>query len=279
MSNQRDDARLWQVEIFGGLEVLRAQLTTFTFSPHAHEEFMLAVSENGYASPRFWGGVQRIGPGDVFVLSPGEVHSGGPAENSIWRYRAFYPPASLMRRAAQELTGRDRGVPHFTRAVFNDPHVVHFLRRAHIALEQPGSALARESRLLEALANLIARHAVGRLAARPIGNEHRAVKLAKDYLDSLPTENVPLKTLARQVDLSPFHLSRVFRRETGLSPHTYQILVRLRLAKTLLAEGAPISQAAVDAGFYDQAHLTRHFKRVFGVTPGRYLGMGSSAAL
>jgi transcriptional regulator GlxA family with amidase domain len=48
--------------------------------------------------------------------------------------------------------------------------------------------------------------------------------------------------------------------------------VRVRLAKTLLAQGLPIAQAAVEAGFVDQAHLTKHFKRIFGVTPGRYTG-------
>jgi AraC-like DNA-binding protein len=69
----------------------------------------------------------------------------------------------------------------------------------------------------------------------------------------------------------PFHLCRVFRKETGLSPHSYQTLVRVHLAKTLLAAGVAISQVAVDAGFYDQAHLTRYFKRIYGVTPGRYL--------
>ena len=278
MSNQCDDARLWQAEAFGGLELLRAHFVGFTFSPHAHEEFMIAVTEGGNGSPRFWGGVQRVGPGDVFVLSPGEVHSGGPAEDSIWRYRAFYPPAALMRRAAQELTGVDRGIPQFAEEVFDDPYVVTMLRQAHIALEEPSSTLERESRLLEALACLVAHRGVGKLPAHRAGLEHRAVKLAKEYLESLPSENVSLEGLAREAGFSPFHLCRVFRRETGLSPHAYQVLVRVKLAKTLLAEGVPISQVAVEAGFFDQAHLTRHFKRVFGVTPGRYLGIGLSCA-
>lgn len=279
MSNLSDDAQMWQVTAFGGLELLRARLAEFTFSPHAHEEFMIAVTERGNGSPQVWGGVQRVLPGDVFVLNPGEVHSGGPAKGSVWHYRGFYPSPALMRRAAQELTGADRGIPQFDEEVFNDPYVVTMLRRAHVAFEEPSSALEREARLLEALASLIAHHAVGKLSAQRIGSEHRAVKRAREYLETLPYENASLETLAQKAGLSPFHLCRVFRREIGLSPHAYQILVRLRFAKTLLAEGVPISQAAVDAGFFDQAHLTRHFKRVFGVTPGRYLGGGLSAAL
>jgi AraC-like DNA-binding protein len=66
-------------------------------------------------------------------------------------------------------------------------------------------------------------------------------------------------------------LGRVFKDGVGLTPHAYQDQLRVRLAKQLLAQQAPIAQAAVEAGFYDQAHLTRHFKRAVGITPGRYV--------
>lgn len=272
VSNQRDDAQLWRVDILGGLELLRARYVEFTYAPHTHEEFMIAVTEGGTALPRYRGGAHVHGPGDVLVLNPGEVHGGGPAHGAIWRYRAFYAPAALLQRAAQELSGVDRRLPQFAEDVVGDPYVAALLRQAHIALEEPSSVLERESRLLEALADLVTRHAVDKLPAHRIGPEHRAVKRAREYLETLPSEKVSLESLAREAALSPFHLCRVFHQATGLSPHAYQTLVRVRLAKTLLAEGVPISQVAVEVGFFDQAHLTRHFKRIFGVTPGQYLG-------
>jgi len=271
-SDRQDIAQLWQADAFGGLELLRASFVEFSFAPHAHEEFMIAVTEGGPAQPRFWGAVQRIEAGDLFVLNPGEVHGGGPVTGSTWRYRAFYPPASLMQRAAQELAGHDRGLPQFAERLVKDPLVTALLQRAHLALEGATSSLAYESYLLEALVGLVARHAVGSSAAHRIGHEHRAVRLAKDYLETIPGENVSLDALAHAAGIGPYHLCRVFRQETGLAPHAYQVQVRVRLAKTLLAQGLPISQAAADAGFADQAHFTRHFKRMFGVTPGRYLG-------
>lgn len=271
LSKSQDSAQLWRVDVFGGLELLRAHFVEFSFSPHTHDEFMIGMTENGFALPQFRGAVRNVGPGDVFVLNPGEVHGGGPAANSTWQYRSFYPSSALMQRVAEELTEAHRDVPQFTGGAVNSPIVATMLWRAHKTLEEPSSALVRETTLLEALASLVICHAADKITVHHTGVEHRAVKVVKDYLEALPTENVSLDTLAREANISSFRLCRVFRRETGLSPHAYQILVRVRLAKSLLMKGMPISQVAVEAGFFDQAHLTRHFKRVYGVTPGRYL--------
>lgn len=270
--DRQDNATLWQAAAFGGVELLRANFVQFSFAPHAHDEFMIVVTEGGAARPRFWGAEQPVRAGTFFVLNPGEVHGGGPVTGATWRYRSFYPPTALMQRAAQELTGTERRLPQFAETLIADPAVEALLRRAHIALEAPDSTLACESHLLGALVGLIARHAVGCRAPRRAGHEHRAVRLAREYLETLPGENVSLDTLAQAAGIGPFHLCRVFRAETGLSPHAYQVQVRVRLAKALLAQGRPISQVAAEAGFTDQAHLTRHFKRTFGVTPGRYFG-------
>jgi AraC-like DNA-binding protein len=269
--NQQADARLWRVDVLGGLELLRARYVEFSFSPHTHEEFMIAVTEGGTALPRYRGGAHIHGPGDMLVLNPGEIHGGGPARRAIWRYRAFYLPAALLQRAAQELSGINRRLPQFAEDLVSDPHVAAMLRQAHTAFEKPSSVLERESRLLEALVNLVTRHAVDKLGAPRIGPEHRAVKLVREYLEALPSENVSLERLAQEAGLSPFHLCRVFRQSIGLPPHAYQSLIRARFAKTLLAKGLPISQVAVEVEFFDQSHLTRHFKRIFGVTPGQYM--------
>ena len=275
MSTQREDARLWRVDILGGLELLRARFVDFTFPAHAHEEFMIAVTEEGFAAPWYRGDTHLHGPGDMIVLNPGEVHGGGPARGSVWEYRALYPSADLLRRAVRELSGTDGDAPRFAETVVRDPVVAAAIRRAHKRLEEPCSMLERETRLLHALGCLIARHAVDRVPSHRLGSEHRAVERARSYLEAHPAENVRLQKLACEAGLSPFYLCRVFHRQTGLSPHAFQTLARVRLAKALLAAGVPVPQAAIEAGFCDQAHLTRHFKRVYGVTPGRYAGRSS----
>jgi len=270
MFKRQDNAQLCQVDLLGGLNILRVHLIEFSYSPHTHEEFLIALTEGGAALPCYRGSTHQHIPGKVLVLNPGEVHSGGPAQGAIWQYRAFYVPADILLRISQELTDGDSSLPQFSEDVVNDTHLAALLRQAHDAIEVPGSVLECESHLLEALASLICRHAANQAPVHSIGCEHQAVKRAREYLEAVPGENITLESLAREAGLSPFRLWRVFHHETGLTPHAYQTLVRVRLAKTLLGEGIPISQAAVEAGFYDQAHLTRHFKRIYGVTPGQY---------
>jgi AraC-like DNA-binding protein len=112
-----------------------------------------------------------------------------------------------------------------------------------------------------------------------IGHERRAVKRVKDCLKNRYAENLTLEELSRIANLSPFHLIRVFRKEVGLPPHAYQTRLRLNHAKALLAQGATIGEAALNAGFFDQSHFTNHFRKVFGYPPGVHLkGLASGSS-
>ena len=137
-------------------------------------------------------------------------------------------------------------------------------------MEHSPSDLERESRLLWAMTQLVSRHAERRPLGRHRDREPRAVRRAREYLEGRYAENVSLECLSRVAGLSRFHLLRAFRDETGLPPHAYLLGVRLREAKSLLLDGVPVARAAQDAGFFDQSHFTRHFKRLVGVPPGQY---------
>jgi AraC-like DNA-binding protein len=80
-----------------------------------------------------------------------------------------------------------------------------------------------------------------------------------------------LTELAKLVGVSRFQLLRGFAREVGTTPHAYLVQRRIQFARRLLVAGRPIVEAAIDAGFADQSHLTRAFVRQFGITPGRYV--------
>jgi AraC family transcriptional regulator len=96
----------------------------------------------------------------------------------------------------------------------------------------------------------------------------RAVECIQDQLDA----DLTVFGIAQAVGMSPYYFTRLFKESTGQSPHQYVVEARVRRAKELLTTGKfTISEAAHHVGFVDQSHLTRHFKRVFGLPPKRLL--------
>jgi AraC-like DNA-binding protein len=70
--------------------------------------------------------------------------------------------------------------------------------------------------------------------------------------------------------LTRYELARQFRLTLGTSPHRYLLARRLDLARQRMGAGRPLADVAAEAGFADQAHFTRTFKAMFGMTPARY---------
>jgi AraC-like DNA-binding protein len=175
-----------------------------------------------------------------------------------------------MRRGAAEIYGRDRGVPFFPEAVVFDRDILALYLQLHVALETPASTLERESLLNTFSTRLIAEFSEQHISFDSFNRKPVSVKKACDYLMEHYAENIFLGQLAHLAGLSPFHFSRVFSEQIGMPPHAFQTQVRVARARALLLEGWSISEVAARTGFADQSHLTRHFKRLVGTTPGRY---------
>jgi AraC-like DNA-binding protein len=94
----------------------------------------------------------------------------------------------------------------------------------------------------------------------------------RELLDAHVSDGLTLAAASQVLQRPPARLVRTFRQEYGLPPHRYLTGRRVELARRHLLAGHPAARAAVLAGFYDQAHLTRHFTRLLGVTPARYAG-------
>ena len=138
------------------------------------------------------------------------------------------------------------------------------------ALCANGSLAALEELLEAFLESLLSELADGSepLLRNPF--ETSVAEQIRNHLLEDPSETVDLDTLARLSGLSRFQVVRVFKRRYGLPPHCYQLQRRLGFARKRLREGLRPAQVAIEYGFVDQSHLTRHFKRLFGVTPAQY---------
>ena len=238
---------------------------------HSHGEYQFCLSLNFPGVYGYRGASHAVPVGSLSVVHPGEVHSARDPEERLVpsSFRMMYAEPALLADAATEVAGRGAAQPFFGDPIIPDRDLAWGFLRLHVALEGAAPRLEQDARLLSMLTSLVERHA-GVRPSPPPGRERRAVRLAREYLEDNLGRGVPLEELARLTNLSPFHLTRVFREEVGLPPHAYQTQARLGLARSLLLRGWTAARVARETGFADQSHLTRRFKRLVGVTPGRY---------
>ncbi|GFE80137.1 transcriptional regulator [Steroidobacter agaridevorans] len=260
---------LWQPASLPGVTLLRGEYLQQRLARHVHEEYALGVVTRGGLGFQYRGASHLAGAGEINIVVPGEVHTGHPEIEAFWSYRTFYIAPEVMREVDVDLGTPARSLPFFAAGVLKDPKLAAGVLDLHRDID--GGAIApieMQSRLLVLLSAWIRRH--GERARRAKVSMRAAhVGRVREYLEDCWRERPALTQLAAMVELSSFQLLRAFEREYGVPPHAYLIQRQVREAKRMLERGVAIAEVAHTCGFADQSHLNRHFKRIWGVTPGR----------
>jgi AraC-like DNA-binding protein len=245
------------------LDLMHARIAE-PYAPHLHEQFAVGVCITGTEMIHYRGAAHRAGPGSVVVLDPDEPHTGGPSDPSGFVYRVMYPAAGLLAVGSGY-------VPRFEEPVIDDPVLANGLCGVHAALCRDAEPLEAESRVSWLLGELVRRHAS---RAWPGGSEVRGsgvvARLVMDRLGDQLSCPPSLAEIALETGLSRYQLVRAFRSEVGIPPYAWLAQHRVTCARALLEHGHGLAVTAAMTGFADQAHLTRWFRRVVGITPGAY---------
>lgn len=248
-----------------GVEHIAAAYTRHRFPPHLHRSYLIGLTLDGVEDIVQDGAQHRSLPGHVRTINPNVVHGGGCLDDHVWHYEAIYVPPSLLVEAGASI-GLPEQAPHLVPPVLSDPVIAAALEIVFRRLEDQTEPLAAAEALATFLIRLV-RTCVAKAPTTVNDPESAAVGRARDYLQAHALRGVKLETLAETSELSKFHLLRVFKAQTGLTPWQYQTQARIDAARALLSRGEPPSQVAAACGFVDQSHMTRIFRRVVGVTP------------
>jgi AraC family transcriptional regulator len=263
-----------------GLEAVRYRAApAFELNPPAitHHRLVLFARPPDELDLLYEGVKRHVPPpaGSISLLpagTPGLWRSSGHKDSLH-----IYLEPGLVARVAAEAFGLDPArvtVPPLDALDLPHLRATMWAVDAELTAGGAGGRLAAES-----LANVLAVHLIrhvlaprrparGRDGALPRGRLRAVVEYIEGYLDAGPT----LEQMAAVARLSPYHFARQFKRATGLPPHQYVIARRVERAKELLQGGGDFSlaQIAAHAGFADQSQFSQHFKRIVGVTPGRF---------
>ncbi|GGW65514.1 AraC family transcriptional regulator [Streptomyces lucensis JCM 4490] len=259
----RQEVTAWRPRVPGVTEVFHAHFTGYAYPMHVHDAWTLLIVDDGavrYDLERHEHGT----PHDTVSLLPPHVpHNGSPATPDGFRKRVVYLDSS---RLGEELIGAAVDGPDL-----RDPVLRRRVGQLHSALARPGDELEAESRLT-LVGERLRDHLRHRVTAPPPHRDPVLARELRELLDARVVEGVSLEEAARLLLAHPAHLVRAFSGAYGIAPHQYLTSRRVGRARRLLLDGLPPGEVAPVAGFYDQAHLTRHFKKLVGITPGRYRG-------
>ncbi|MFB7241889.1 AraC family ligand binding domain-containing protein [Streptomyces populi] len=255
------------------LEAMHAHFFDHVYPRHSHDTYSFGITDIGAQRFHCRGADHTSGAGMVMAFNPDEVHDGRTAAESGYQYRIVHIGPSVVREILADASdGRADGMPLFLRPVLTDPVLTGALADLHAALVGRSGRLAREELLTTAVLAMAERGATRAPHRRTLRGraQRQTARRARALLDEAFLEPLTAADLAEAAGCSRFAVYRAFRETYGMPPSDYQRLLRLRRARHLLIGGLSSADAAASAGFSDQAHFHRWFKRTYGITPGTF---------
>lgn len=257
-----------RAEPIEGIERIEAWFHGKAYGMHRHDTYAIGRTLAGVQSFNYRHGERNSLPGNTLVLHPDEAHDGQAGTVDGFQYRMVYIEPALF----QDVLG-GRALPFIEGGVTTDPRLA---AATTTLLQHVGHTLEplEQSDALADLAHALA--AVAGTPVRPAKGDFQAAQRARDYLHANSARVVTLDELEAATGRDRWSLSHDFRTFYGTSPYRYLTMRRLDAVRRMLLAGTSLAHAAADAGFADQSHMTRHFSKTFGLTPGRWLDIAGS---
>ena len=248
-----------------GLDRIEASFSGSFFEPHRHDTYAIGVTLSGIQTFSYRGDKHYSKPGQIIILHPDEIHDGAAATEESLLYRMLYLEPSMVRSA---MVNSNSGLPFVRQPVIED---TEFYRSLCAALGTLDCHLEdiEATGIIGEVTDGLNRHSDQQASRRQSVARTRVWK-ARDFLVENCRHNISSLELEQVSGLDRFVLARQFRSEFGTSPHRFLIMRRLELARQLMSNGTSLVETAAAVGFADQSHLSRHFKKAFGVTPGKW---------
>ncbi|MFI7027993.1 AraC family transcriptional regulator [Microbispora rosea] len=254
------------------LEAMHAHFARHVYHRHSHETYSFGLTEEGNQAFTCRGAAHTSVTGMVMAFNPDDPHDGHAADALGFTYRIVHIGPELVTGVLGDVAGRETGPPLFPHPVVRDPALAAGLKALHKALLGGAGALRRDELLTAVVSSIVRRAATQPVRAREAtsADARRIAERVRSRLQDAPLAEVTADELAAVTGSSRFAVYRAFRAVYGMAPSDYQRLLRLRTARRLIAQGRSLGEAAAEAGFADQSHLTRWFVRCYGISPGNY---------
>ncbi|ACS79545.1 AraC family transcriptional regulator [Maridesulfovibrio salexigens] len=244
------------------------------FPRHVHSSYIFILIDQGERKVSINSQTYSYCAGEMCILPPGTSHScesickNGFGPHS---YRALCVNPSYLQNLAEEISGKACSAPHFNPAIAYKGFGRTSFDELFSLLKTTGTSLEKQTALNNFLYHALEHFSTTRIIPEATGPQQEALIRVKEFIDTNFKDKITLNVLAETACLSQFHLQKLFVKKFGLSPQEHLTSCRIYEAKARIQSGETLIEAALNSGFSDQSHFSRHFKKVIGISPGRFL--------
>lgn len=203
-------------------------------------------------------------------MNPEAAHACNPIDNQAWAYLMLYVDLDWLTCLRHDLGLLDEPRwQEIATAVVTDKVLYDgYCAMAHCLLDGGRELLDKQTEVVEYLSTLM--QALSRLPAQPRTPAPDRLRELAAHMDRHCTAELSLDDLCAHSGYSPGHLIRAFKQYFGMTPHAWLINRRIQYSQRQLKAGVALADVALNAGFADQAHFQRTFKRLVAATPRQY---------
>lgn len=262
----------WRDPALPFVESRRACHSRACYKPHSHPTFSIGAVDAG--TSLFTGagdGPVALRAGTLVFVPAARVHACNPATDTAWSYQMLHLDAAWLQAVRHEYVpaSAESGDREPVRIV-TEPTLYARFCQLNTMLFSEAEPRDKETALIEFIGDCDTARGLQIEAPNIPSCLAEQLLPALNCLRNAPAASTALDTLARQAGMSRYQLIRAFRAATGMTPHAWQLNLRVNLAREHIRAGDGIADVAHRLGFADQAHFQRVFKAYAGVTPGRF---------
>lgn len=240
------------------------------YARHSHETFSIGAVIGGRSVYVNRHAHEWIGAGAVVMMNPDDVHACNPVADERWSYLMLHVDVAWLTKLQHELGfSENHAFRAFSQTMSLDPTLFDGLSKLHaILVDADAESLRKQGAAITFFSEV--QQKLNPASSKPYYDASHQLTRAAEFITENCTQALKLEDVCKAADLSASHLIRAFKQRYGMTPHAYLINRRIQYSRAQLRRGRLIADVALDAGFADQAHLQRTFKRLVAATPGQY---------
>ncbi|GAA3938644.1 AraC family transcriptional regulator [Litoribacillus peritrichatus] len=244
------------------LERMEAYFSGYGFAPHRHDTYAIGLTVAGVHNFNYRKVIRHSLPGNAVILHPDELHDGEAGTQEGFHYKILYIQPELI----QNILG-GQSLPFVPDGVSKDTRITSAVSGLLDRLDNPLESLEEDDGVYDLVQ---AMSAVSNQKIKRRKLNYSAAEMAREYILNCLDRVVTLEDLELITDTDRWSLSRDFRALYGTSPYRYLTLRRLDKARAMIRQDMALVDTAISCGFTDQSHMTHHFTKNYGITPGRW---------